>query len=432
MESLPRGIEQRISDLMAAHRVVIVEGPRACGKTTLTHEWVANRGGTVLDLSDPTIAAAVEADAHGLLSSAPQPVLIDEAQLFEPVTLAVKRIVDRSPAPGQFLLTGSARIGRGALGGSDPLAGRAVWASLAPFTVGERLGQPHNAVKQLLDGPPSSGIRPEVTRETLTRLVTRGGIPTVPGVLDPAARHSSPEGTAPPVAAETTTWQVATEVFAGYLESALSFAAGRYDADRHRLTTAFRYLAANPAQVLNVSRMGSELSLNRETATRYLQLLSDALLLRSLPKVRPTEHRSIAAHPKVHVFDTGFATWAAAQSPETLWQAPTLWGGLVESFVVNELAAQASWMSDRISIGYWREGRAEVDAVLTLPNGTRIGIEVKASSEVRSSDCAGLRAFRNQIGTDHRFSLVIYSGNVCFEIEEGIYAMPISDLWNPS
>ena len=70
----------------------------------------------------------------------------------------VKRRVDRDRTNGAFVLTGSSRLGRTQLGGSDPLAGRAARLRLSPMTHGELIGRPINLVDSLFLGSPGSAF----------------------------------------------------------------------------------------------------------------------------------------------------------------------------------------------------------------------------------------------------------------------------------
>lgn len=75
-------------------------------------------------MADPTVLAAAAASPSGLIEQVTTPALIDEAQLVPELLLPIKRRVDLDTRPGSFLPTGSSRLGRAQLGGSDPLAGR--------------------------------------------------------------------------------------------------------------------------------------------------------------------------------------------------------------------------------------------------------------------------------------------------------------------
>ena len=152
-------------------------------------------------------------------------------------------------------------------------------------------------------------------------------------------------------------------------------------------------------------------------------------MLHLLPGHRPAEHRTLSAHPKVHAIDVGLASWAARLD---LDPPAAVFGGLVETFVVNELAAQAEWGKPGLSLRHWRDTtrKLEVDAVLVNDAaGDLIGIEVKASVDVKSDDLRGLRHFLNSVDGASG-GVVFYSGALALQLDDHLYALPISTLWN--
>jgi uncharacterized protein len=95
----------------------------------------------------------------------------------DPLVLSVKRVVDDSPAAGQFVLSGSTRfLTVPTL--SESLAGRTVFVDLWPFAMAERVGVTGRFLDRLFDDPASlagrvSGWR----REDYLRAVCAGGYP---------------------------------------------------------------------------------------------------------------------------------------------------------------------------------------------------------------------------------------------------------------
>ena len=101
---------------------MVLEGLRATGKTTLAKQIVAPD--RFFSLAEPPALARAQSDPQGWLEGLPVGSAVDEAQLAPGLTLAAKALVDTRPVtPGQFLFTGSSRISRSELGGSDALAG---------------------------------------------------------------------------------------------------------------------------------------------------------------------------------------------------------------------------------------------------------------------------------------------------------------------
>ncbi len=109
---LKRGLLGRIEASLASVPVLILEGPRASGKTSIG-TMLADRAliNTTADLGDPTVLAAAASAPTSFVNDLSAPAFIDEAQLVPEIALAVKRRVDRERRPGMFVLTGSSRLG---------------------------------------------------------------------------------------------------------------------------------------------------------------------------------------------------------------------------------------------------------------------------------------------------------------------------------
>ncbi len=425
----PRGLEQNLRRWWSTAPVVILEGGRTTGKTTLC-ESLADSLGIVdsVDLSIESIRREAIDDPNGFVSSLRTPALIDEAQLAEQVTVAVKRVVDRSGKNGQFMLTGSSRIGRGALGGSDPLAGRAIRLQLRPFTLGERKGIPHNEVARWFDTEPERRFVSPVSRTEALRIATEGGIPTVPGVLPERSLQSG---------GDAHTDLARLHYLDAYVEAVLHLAVAESRSDRSQMRLALRYLAANPGQILVNSRAASELGINVETLRSYIDQLESSFLLWRADAQRPQEHRSPTSHPRLYPADTGLAGWALHRtipsfpiSPGNAGFSSSTEGSLVEALVANECAAQGSWCLDPIGVRHWRDTKAkmEVDLVLVDGAGRMVGVEVKAAGAVRGEDARGLRRMATQYGDRFLRGIVVYTGDRVFPLDEGIWAVPISCL----
>ena len=409
---LPRGVTPQLEKLLAAAPVVVLEGPRASGKTAIGEMLLAaGTMATRADLSDPTVLAAAAASPTSFVDSLPTPAFIDEAQLLPELPLAIKRRVDRDRQKGAFILTGSSRLGRTQLGGSDPLAGRALRLGLWPMTQGELDGKPVNLVPLLTGNKPLPPARPkaQVTRADLIARIRRGGLPGMAGVA----------GTVEPLLRG----QMAQE----YVEGVLYHEVGARH-DRAEMLRLFRYLAASTARIANVSSIASELTMNRATINERLASLEASFLIHLLAGHRSSEHRTLTAHPKIHSTDCGLAAWAARLDDDP---PAAVFGALLESFVVGELLAQASWSYSAEAVRHWRDTtrKLEVDAVMLHPDGSTVAVEIKAGADIRPDDLKGVRAFLAD-SRDARRGVVFYSGAMVLQLDEKIWAVPVSALWN--
>ena len=104
-----RHAERMAVEALADTRVVVVNGARQVGKSTLAELIVARSpGAREFYLDDQAVRAAAEADPSAFVRHDGL-LMIDEIQRVPELLLAIKREVDRDARPGRFLLTGSAR-----------------------------------------------------------------------------------------------------------------------------------------------------------------------------------------------------------------------------------------------------------------------------------------------------------------------------------
>ena len=168
----PRFVDAQLERALRSTGAVLLEGPKACGKTSTARQQAASV--VRLDAS-PQLRAAGAADPN-LLLDGPTPRLVDEWQLVPEVWNAVRYQVDERQADGQFILTGSATP-------SDDLtrhtgAGRVARVRMAPMSLYET-GASDGAVslESLFGGERPSSAGPDIDLRGVAELLCRGGWP---------------------------------------------------------------------------------------------------------------------------------------------------------------------------------------------------------------------------------------------------------------
>ncbi|GIF00155.1 ATP-binding protein [Paractinoplanes rishiriensis] len=141
----PRHAARLIEEALADTRVVVVNGARQSGKSTLAEEVRKQQPAAVARFLDNPGTRAAAADPVGFLQHDGL-MLIDEVQRVPDLWLAVKYLVDRDPRPGRFLLTGSARL-LALRSLPDALPGRSETIELWPLSQGEIDGMPDGFVQ---------------------------------------------------------------------------------------------------------------------------------------------------------------------------------------------------------------------------------------------------------------------------------------------
>ncbi len=407
MTSLPRGLRSQVERAWASSPVVVLEGPRAVGKTTLAQVLVP--AGLFHSLVDELEAAKNSPLAW--VESMHIGSAIDEAQLIPGLSLIVKRHVDRPGAPpGQLLLTGSVRIARDELGGSDPLVGRARRFTLLPFTQCEIDGSPRDIVTELFDGDQSTWLMEPVTQPEMFRRISRGGFPGIRTIVDAADRKAQLD-------------EYLIGLFAGELRKPA--------ATRESILGLFRWLAAQSGGIQNVAQFATANGHRSETVKDYLGLLADVFLTDTVPAWRRRPDKRETSASRLFVVDPAFTASAVNLGTHTGVALPEH-GPAFETFVANELRRLLGWSSVLAKLFHWREGaKHEVDLVLEDPaTGRLVAIEVKAARESNASFFKGITAFKQAYPDRFHRGFVVHCGDHPLRHADDLWSLPFSALWS--
>ena len=396
-------------EALADTRVVLVNGARQAGKSTLTRLTADNRPGTVIRLlDDPATLRAAEDDPTGFIEHDGL-MVIDEIQLVPELLRPIKVSVDLDPTPGRFLLTGSSRV-LALRTLPDALPGRMEVIELWPFSQGETSGEADRFVDAAFRHGPriehSSTLR---RRDYLERIVV-GGFPE-------AVRRTPRRRTA---------------FFDSYLTTLIERDVLELANIERRgdLLKLLALLAARAGGLLVPAALASQSGIPRTTLMRYLDLLSSVFLIKSIPAWASGQTQRAVGTPKLAFVDTGIACHLIGQDAPRLGEPGGSTGPLMENFVAMELARQLTWSEERSRLYHYRtKDRLEVDAVLETPDGRVVGVEVKAGATVRTEDLSGLRNLANSLGERFVAGYVLYTGQQTLPFGEKIRALPMDALW---
>jgi predicted AAA+ superfamily ATPase len=175
---------------MTEEPVVLLQGPRSVGKSTLLRGLAASLGAELVDLDDVAVRDAVARDP-GLFVTGTDPVCVDEYQHVPLVLDAIKAELNRDSRPGRFVLTGSARH-ETLPSAAQALTGRLHRLSVYPLSQGELRGVHEHLLADLFTDPAGAvaAARPsDTTREEYIDSVTAGGFPSALARTSPASRN---------------------------------------------------------------------------------------------------------------------------------------------------------------------------------------------------------------------------------------------------
>lgn len=396
---------------LADTRVVVLNGARQTGKSTLAR-LVADgeRGAEVRYLDDAAVRAAAHADPAAFVRHDGLLVL-DEVQRVPDLMLAIKHRVDLDPRPGQFLLTGSARLF--ALHQiPDLLPGRAETIELWPLSQGELDRTREGFVDAVFEhgadlSPRSSELR---RADYLGRALT-GGYPEAVRRADLGRR---------------------ARFFESYLGDLIRRDVRQVSdvgrpADMRRLLNA---VAAQMASLAVPAALAGRLQIPASTLKRYLDLLELLFVVRRIPAWSTNLTTRAVSTPKMIVTDSGLAGHLAGITLKRATRPTTPIGPILENFVLSELARQLSWTVEPVHLYHYRDRDGyEVDAVLEHAAGDVVAIEVKAAETVRNEDFRGIRHLARRLGDHLIVGIVLYAGAQTLPFGQRLRALPISALW---
>ncbi|MFC1567618.1 ATP-binding protein [Pseudomonadota bacterium] len=408
--SYPRLLQPRLEEALDDTPVVLIHGPRQCGKTTLAKKVGDLRGYTYLSFDDVNLVAAAKADPIGFVDRLADKVILDEIQHVPELFSSIKYTVDRERSPGRFLLTGSANVLL-LPKLSDSLAGRIEIIHLHALSRCEIENSGKGLLEQLFRGEFEVGVLEKLGTK-LAKYVVEGGFP------EPQQRKSS---------------RRKSQWYANYIETLVQ----RDIRDLARISNLeampklLQLAAHQSAQLLNKQALASPFQMSRQTVDSYFTLLQNVFLVDVLPAWHSNRGKRLIKTPKVHMSDTGLASALLGLSIGQLDSDRTMLGHLLESFIYNELRRQASWSDSDIQFYHFRDkDQYEVDIVMEQHGGGVVAVEVKAAATVTEKDFKGLKRLQSMVGPSWEMGIVFFDGEIPLSFGDGLIAMPISGLWD--
>ena len=413
-----RRLLEIIRSRLGVEIVIGLQGPRSVGKSTLLRQIATEAGVDVLDLDDPAIRDAIEADP-GTFVRGDSPVCIDEYQRAPIVLDAIKAELNIKQRPGRFIITGSTRHDALPLA-AQALTGRLHMITVRPLSQGEIAGVREDFVELCLTNPAAliTTAPSSTKREEYIARVVAGGFP---------------------MALQRNVGDSRNRWFDDYVDQTIERDLIELSQVRQRakLPLLLSRLAGQTGQLLNVSNAARDVDLEQKTADNYTKLLEAVFLIHRLPAWGSTLRSRAGAAPKIHVVDSGVAARLLRLTTTRLLSlqpaALVEFGHLLETFVVGELQKQASWSDKVAGFGHWRTHDGdEVDFILERDDGSIIAFEVKSGRRISGNELSGLRKLRAALGVNFVGGIVLNTGDRSYTLEDRIYVVPIDRVWTPS
>jgi predicted AAA+ superfamily ATPase len=370
-----QGAAESVRVALARGHVVLLAGPRQCGKTTLARTIVAAGSPAYFDLEDPRDVGRL-LEPMTALEQLRGVVVIDEVQRRPDLFPILRVLADRRPLRARFLVLGSAS-GDLLRQSAESLAGRLEVVEMGGFTPAE------------------------VGGAAQPRLWRRGGFPRAY-----LARSE----------AESWTWR--TEFVRTFLERDVPQLGGpSFTVMLHRL---WAMVAHYHGQVWSNAPPAQSLGVSQPTIRRYLDLLTDVFMVRQIQPWHQNLSKRQVKSPKVYVRDSGLLHQLLGIRTEAELVRHPKMGASWEGHVVDTL--MRSLRPDEAYFWATHQG-AELDLLL-FHRGKRYGVEIKRADAPALTP--SMRIAMSDLKLDHL--AVIYPGDVRYSIAKRVAAIPASSL----
>lgn len=406
----------RLADIELESRLrragaVLIEGPKACGKTSTGRQVAASE--VILDVTHKQLP-------YQLILQGEQPRLVDEWQIVPEVWNLIRHDIDASGRKGAYILTGSSTPADDATRHSG--AGRFSRLRMRTMSMAET-GHSDGSVSlaALMNG---------------SSVISRHGDNGVDAVIDAMCRGG---------------WPVNLDVSRGdaslavldYLEEmcrtdVAMVGSRQRSRDPTKLRLLFASLARSAGAPLSVNTIAKDLTqlgvgISDDTVREYLDALEAVMLIERIP-VWSTHIRSratIRSQRKLYLADPSLALAALGIHEQQLVKEPAFMGIVFETLVMRDLLVYSQHAG--ATLKYYRDSYGtEVDAIIERTTGEWSAIEIKLGSAAVDAAADSLRRFTKTVDTSTKgmpTALIVITGQgPAYTRDDGIHVVPITML----
>jgi len=191
-------------------------------------------------------------------------------------------------------------------------------------------------------------------------------------------------------------------------------------------------LAAWSGKFMDLSAIGSGLSIRRPTIESYINALETLYLVERVYPWTKTDYDRVGKQSKLFMVDSGLMASLLGWKMNQVRLDSDRSGKLIETFAFNEIMAQVDAGDGRYELFHYRDReKREIDFLIEREDNALLGIEIKAGSAVKKKDFNHMRWFRKNLRKNQTFiGIILYTGEFPASFGNNLWAVPFGLLWS--
>ncbi|MDR2087585.1 MAG: ATP-binding protein [Dysgonamonadaceae bacterium] len=370
MEYLLRTLSDDILRVSNSFKVLLINGARQIGKTTLL-KHTAEQGRKYVTLDNPADLLLAKTDPKGFLDTYSPPVIIDEIQYAPELFPYIKMLADNSDEHGLVWLTGSQQYNM-MQGVTESLAGRVAIMDMYGFSIYEAEGKAGEQTPFLPSNAPKNTLKNRNIAETFN-VIWQGSFPAVIH-LDEKDRRN---------------------FYDSYIRTYIERDVRQLIniGNEVAFITFLKVVAARTAQELNMDDIARSVGISHTTAKNWLSVLKASGIVYLLQPYFKNITKRLTKTPKLYFLDTGLAAHLAGwTTPEALKTGVSA-GSFFETFVIAEILKSYCHNGETPQIYFFRDERGKEIDLLIYKDGKYYPIEIKKHATPSRQDISAFNIF---------------------------------------
>jgi len=409
-----RNLTYLLQKIVSERPLVYLNGPRQCGKSTLTEYFHTDKKINYVTLDSPIKLAAAKENPEGFLKSLPIDKInvIDEIQKIPELSNYLKISIDENRLKGinnnLYLITGSANL-LALPKLSKPLAGRMSVLTLLPFSSSEYKQTNVNFIEKLFDDVLEQKKYSEYD------------------LIDTISNSTYPE-----IAVDKNITR--EKWFDDYLNIILQRDVKDVAQIRNpeKIMGLLSVLAMRSGSLINDNAISSEIGLDAKTYNKYKSAVINTFIVFELSAwAKPNNlNKRFTKSKKLYFNDINLLMYILRRDLKEIYNnnEPVM-GHLFENFAATEILKNVSSIIGARVSHFRTVDKKEVDFVVEKTNGDTLGIEVKLEKSVHASDFNNLKILASVTGGKFKKGVVLYTGRELISFANNLWAVPLNYLW---